>query len=59
MRPYADDWRRINPDTEYSPSQQLWYHNNRTYDRRSAEHNGIIGLGAELKRLLGETREDK
>jgi len=34
-------------------------HEGRKYDERSAHHNGLVGAGALLKRLIKEGNEDE
>ncbi len=54
-KPYATDWKQINADIEYSKYLHLWWsnENKKYYDELGAHHNGITGMGAELKlRLL-------
>lgn len=58
-RPYANDWENIDNRTQYSKSLDLFYIDGRTYDRRSAVHNGIIGLGADLKRIIKESNNER
>jgi len=53
-RQYANDWTEHSPGVEYSKDLDLYYHNGRHYDRLSASHNGIIGLGALLKTIIKE-----
>ena len=57
-KPYASDWVRLNEHTEYSPSLQLYWHKGRVYDQLSASHNGIIGTGAALARIIKENKHD-
>lgn len=57
-KPYASDWVRLNEHTEYSPSLQLYWHKCRVYDQLSASHNGIIGAGAALARIIKENKHD-
>ena len=57
-KPYASDWVRLNEHTEYSPSLQLYWHKCRVYDQLSASHNGIIGAGADLARIIKENKHD-
>ena len=54
QRPYASDWKEIEPGLEYSAEIDRYWHNGRVYDERSARHNGLVGMGAQLKRLLKE-----
>ena len=53
-KPYADDWQTLDTDLEYSPSLQLYWHKGKVYDQLSASHNGIIGAGADLARIIKE-----
>ena len=55
-KPYATDWVRLNEHTEYSPHLQLYWHKGRVYDQLSASHNGIIGTGADLARIIKENK---
>ena len=57
-KPYASDWVRLNEHTEYSPSLQLYWHKCHVYDQLSASHNGIIGAGADLVRIIKENKHD-
>jgi len=52
MKPYADDWEYIAHGLEFSPSKNLYFFEDKTYDELSAQHNGIIGHGAQLKTLI-------
>ena len=54
QKPYASDWKEIEPGLEYSAEIDRYWHNGRVYDERSARHNGLVGMGAQLKRLLKE-----
>ena len=54
-KPYASDWVRLDEHTEYSTSLQLYWHKGLVYDQLSASHNGIIGAGADLARIIKET----
>lgn len=54
----APDWETLPNGVEYSPSKQLWYFKGMVYDERSARHNGLIGAGADLKRMIEEGNED-
>ena len=51
-KPIAPDWERINEKTEYSPSLDLFWANNKVYDNLSASHNGIIGPGYALRKQI-------
>jgi len=53
-RPYADDWENLGNGLQYSKRYNIYFLNGRTYDKRSAEHNGIIGLGAILKTTINQ-----
>lgn len=48
---YADDWVTISEGVEYSKRHKLYWANGQVYDERSAQHNGIIGMGATLKSM--------
>lgn len=52
MRRYASDWVTLGKDLEYSKELDLYYYKGRIYDERSARHNGIVGEGAQLRRLI-------
>ena len=54
-KPFATDWEIICEDLEYTPTQKLYWHNNRVYCEVSARHNGLIGLGARLKKIIKDT----
>ena len=56
-KPISDDWIFINSDTEYSKSKQLYYYNGKVYDELSASHNGIIGNGYNLKKIIEDTNK--
>lgn len=59
-RPHASDWAQTSPDISHSESLQLWYSkgNKMAYDRTSADHNGITGMGSDLRnRIKGDNRE--
>lgn len=49
---HAQDWEFHSEGVEYSPEKDLYWANNRIYCPLSASHNGIIGVGRELKDLL-------
>lgn len=51
-KPYADDWQTLDTDLEYSDSLKLYYHKGQVYDELSAQHNGIVGLGARLRKII-------
>ncbi len=36
----------------HCPSLSLWWKNGVTYDELSASHNGIIGMGAQIKQMI-------
>jgi hypothetical protein len=40
----------------YCERLQLWWKDGKVYDRLSASHNGLIGPGAELKKIAKEHR---
>ena len=52
MKPYAKDWKHIRPDLEFSVSKQLYWYKGRVYDQLSASHNGIVGVGHQLRELI-------
>lgn len=56
QKPYATDWVDIGNGVEYSESKQLWWFikTKTVYDEISANHNGIIGFGAQLKKAILE-----
>lgn len=54
-RPYADDWRDCGRGLQYSPTLDRWFKDGIVYDRRSAEHNGLIGPGRDLLDILEDT----
>lgn len=51
-KPYADDWQTLDTDLEYSDSLKLYYHKGQVYDELSAQHNGIVGHGAQLRKII-------
>lgn len=51
-KPYASDWSKITDDLEYSKSRGLYWYNGRAYDELSAQHNGIVGMGATLLKII-------
>lgn len=51
-KPYADDWQTLDTDLEYSDSRKLYYYKGRVYDELSARHNGIVGHGARLRKII-------
>lgn len=51
-KPYADDWQTLDTDLEYSDSSKLYYHKGQVYDELSAHHNGIVGHGAQLRKII-------
>lgn len=51
------DWEDYSPGVEYSPSTKLYWANGKGYDELSAYHNGIIGLGAQLKEIIKKENE--
>jgi len=51
-KPYATDWVEVSPLVEYSKQCDLYWHAGVVYDELSARHNGIIGLGAQLKEII-------
>lgn len=54
----AQDWEFYSEEVEYSPSTDLYWHNDSIYDKLSALHNGIIGLGAVLKAKATQLRDE-
>ena len=52
MKPYAQDWTEISEGVEYSKEKDLYWCNGRVYDERSANHNGIIGMGRQLRAII-------
>jgi len=54
QKPYADDWKKISPNVEYSKTENLYWSNKTVYDELSANHNGIIGAGAHLRNIIKE-----
>jgi hypothetical protein len=48
----AKDWVKFSDKLSYSKSLDLYYYCGQHYDRRSAEHNGLIGAGAQLKTYI-------
>ena len=55
-KPYASDWKVINyAGVQYSAHLELYWVNNTVYDERSAQHNGIVGAGAMLRKIVEET----
>jgi hypothetical protein len=53
-RPYASDWKEVRWDLEYSAELNRYWHNGRLYDELSASHNGLTGLGRQLKDIIKE-----
>lgn len=51
---------QCNPSEEISPglwfceAKGLWWKDGMIYDELSAQHNGIIGAGAQLKNMIKE-----
>ena len=45
---YCDD-EEIQVGLWYCKQKHLWWTGGRVYDERSAKHNGITGLGAQLR----------
>jgi len=58
MKPYATDWKVINEGLEYSEEKDLYWYKGRVYDELSANHNGIIGMGAVLKQSIKEANDE-
>jgi hypothetical protein len=52
MKPYATDWVTLHRGVEHSIQLGLYWHNNQVYDELSASHNGLIGLGHQLKEAI-------
>jgi hypothetical protein len=52
-KPCASDWQKLEDDLEYSKEEDLyWVPSTKTiYDERSAQHNGLIGMGAVLRSI--------
>ena len=51
---WATNWEDDPERIEY----QNWLHNlPKKYDERSARHNGLIGVGAELKQIIKDYNE--
>ena len=46
------DSEHIGNNVYYCKEKNLYWKNGRTYDARSAAHNGLIGIGAKLKKLI-------
>jgi hypothetical protein len=51
-RKYASDWLSLGGGLSYSRELHLWFKDGRHYDERSARHNGLTGVGQQLKDLL-------
>ena len=58
-KPYASDWQRLSEHLEFSASKQLYWYKGRVYDDLSAQHNGIIGLGALLKTIIAADANER
>ena len=67
-RPYASDWVVINSALKdkgivaplfYSLSLDLYHRNGVSYDQRSAEHNGFVSTGMDLRRAIQAMRGDR
>ena len=56
-RPYSNDWESYSDNVDYSPRLGLYWSNGTIYDELSASHNGIIGMGAQLKQVIKEHNE--
>jgi len=56
-KPYAEDWQQLREGLEYSPRLKLYWYMGQVYDELSARHNGIIGAGAELRRIIKEANK--
>jgi len=60
-RPYASDWILISEGTYHSSESNLYWSTRVNpkgciYDERSANHNGIIGMGLDLRRIIQNER---
>jgi hypothetical protein len=58
-RPLQDDWVQVHSDLQFSAKSQLYWvpSTRKVYDTLSANHNGIIGVGALLRNIIKkETR---
>jgi len=58
-QPYANDWKSINKHTQYNESKKLYWSTQENpkgsvYCQLSADHNGITGIGLQLKTMLEE-----
>lgn len=49
---YSDDWVTVSDGVQYSAHNHLWLCNGKVYDERSARHNGIIGMGKDLRERI-------
>jgi len=45
----------IYPGTWYCEKKQLWWKEGVVYDKLSANHNGIIGVGLQLKSIIKQS----
>lgn len=54
---FASDWITIREGLQYSKEQNLYWFNGRVYDERSAQHNGIIGLGFQFRETIKQHKE--
>jgi hypothetical protein len=46
---------KISPGLWYCEKRNLWWKDGTVYDELSANHNGIIGAGAQLRNIIKET----
>lgn len=44
--------KEISPGLYYCGYKKLYWKNGKVYDELSASHNGLIGLGAQLKEII-------
>lgn len=51
-RPYSDDWVDLGGGICYSEKLHRWWDGKTIYDELSANHNGITGMGASLKKMI-------
>lgn len=48
----AGDWKEIESGLWFSEKLAMYWKDGRHYDRLSASHNGLIGAGAKLKKVI-------
>ena len=48
----GSDSEEISTGLWYCKQRNLWWKDGTVYDERSANHNGIIGMGASLSQLI-------